>query len=456
MKFAADFESFLIASVNLSQSKLDLLQQKVDAIESFVESNGTFADMFIDVIPTGSWAHRTIIKPVCADDEFDADILLYVEEQADWLPKDYIDELYSAFHSSGVYGSIAKRKTRCVRIDYAGDFHVDVVPYMERDGGHFITNREEPKDEGRFEASDPEAFSAWIDERQRVSSGRFIKVVRLLKYLRDYKNTFTCVSIILTTLLGNEVNEVEASYSPQLYADLPSALVTLLERLAASLPLTMPAVMDPAGTGDNFTDRYGDSWNYDNFRKCIIMYAEKARKAYDETDRDTAIKLWREIFGDDFKPGALEAAAKLAPLSAAVPCAGEMFIDQDFDFTIALDPKAKVRIAGRCIGFNNGGTTRKRGFRQFDLAANGRVPKNRSLRFEAKTTATPPYSFFWKVRNGGSEAANVKQLRGEISKGADNGRKTEVTSYAGSHFVECYVVKEGKVIAQDRQSVIVS
>lgn len=457
MKFADDFESFLIANVNLNQSRLDTLQQRVDSIEGFIESSAMFSDMFVDVIPTGSWAHRMIIKPVCADDEFDADILLLVEEQDDWLPRDYIEQLHSTFQSSGVYKSIAQRKTRCVRIDYAGDFHIDVVPYMERDSGHFITNRLEPAGEGRFEASNPEAFSAWIDERQRVSNGRFIKVVRLLKYLRDYKNTFTCVSIILTTLLGNEVNEIEASYSPELYADLPSALVTLLERLTKSLPSTMPAVMDPAGTGDNFTDRYGDSWNYENFRKCIQMYATKARNAYDETNREKSIELWREIFGDGFKPGALEPAAKLAPLSSAVVCPGEQFIDKDYNFPIAIDPKAKLRVIGRCVGYNNGGgSTRKHGFRQFDLATSGRVPKDRSLRFDAKTNVAPPYTIYWKVRNGGQEAADMGQLRGEITKDDGNNRKTETTSYTGSHYVECYVVKNGVVVATDRQSVVVN
>jgi hypothetical protein len=457
MKFAADFESFLIASVNLNQSRLDTLQQKVDAIESFVEADATFSDMFLDMIPAGSWAHRMIIKPVCEDDEFDADILLYVEEQDDWLPKDYIEKLYSSFHNSAVYGSIALRKTRCVRIDYKGDFHVDVVPYLERGGSHVITNRLEPKDEGRFEVSDPEAFSEWIDERQRVSSGTFIKVVRLIKYLRDYKNTFTCVSIILTTLLGNEVNEIEASFSPALYADVPSALVTVLGKLASSLPSTMPAVMDPAGTGDNFTDRYGNSWNYENFRDCMILYADKAKKAYDETDRETAIKLWREIFGDDFKPGELESAAKMAPLSAAVPAPKEEFIDRDRGFAIAMVPEAKVRIVGRCTGFNDGKFSRRHGFRKFALASKGnRVPKYRDLCFDATTNVSKPYELYWKVRNGGEEAARLEQLRGEISQDAGRSSKVETTKYKGSHYVECYVVKNRVVVAVDRQTVIVS
>jgi hypothetical protein len=458
MKFANDFESFLRTEVNLNQGRLDKLQQKVDAIESFLAGHETFREAFIDLIPAGSWAHRMIIKPVMDNDEFDADVLFYIEEQPRWLPKDYVEELYKAFRSSGIYKELAERKKRCVRIDYAGDVHVDVVPYLERSGQHYITYRLEPKGEGRFELSNPEGFTEWVDERQRITDGTFIKVVRLLKYLRDFKNTFTCVSIILTTLLGNEVNEIEASFNPKLYADVPSTLVTLLEKLAASLPPTMPAVMDPAGTGDNFSDRYKDDWNYENFRSRIINYAEKARQAFDENDdREKAIALWRDIFGDKFKPGALASVASLAPLSASVAWSEEQFIDRPpFNYPIKLSPQWKVRISGRCTGLRVGQVYRRKGFRQFDLATNGnRVPKNRSLRFSATTNVPKPYRLYWKVRNGGQEAADASQLRGEITKDTGSNIKTEPTAYKGTHYVDCYVVKDGVVVASDRQMVII-
>jgi len=56
--------------------------------------------MFVEMIPAGSWAHRTIIKPVDENDEFDADVLLSLEERDDCLPKDYIQGLYSAFRAA--------------------------------------------------------------------------------------------------------------------------------------------------------------------------------------------------------------------------------------------------------------------------------------------------------------------------------------------------------------------
>jgi hypothetical protein len=459
VKFVDDFESFLRTEVNLNQTRLDRLQNSVNAIENFLDGQATFSPLFQDTIPAGSWAHRTIIKPVGEYDEFDGDVLLYVKENADWQPKDYIEQLYAAFRSSDTYKSKAQKKTRCVRIDYAGDFHVDVVPYLERFGSHYITNRLEPENEGRFEASDPEAFSAWIDQRQRASNGSFVKVVRLLKYLRDYKNTFSCKSIILTTLLGNELNPVIAELQPNDYKDVPTTLKTLLQALAQSLPETMPAVMDPAGTGDNFTDRYKDDWNYRNFRERIISYAGKVEHAYDETDREKSIRLWQDIFGSGFKPGALAKAA-LAPCSAGVPWAGEKFIDQaPYGFLLQLDPAVRLHVTGLCTGLRVGHSTRRNGFRTFELARSGnRVPKNRSLQFTARLeNLAGPYRVFWKVRNGGQEAADSQELRGEISE-SSNGpmMRTETTSYKGTHYVECYIVKSGVVVARNRQTVIVT
>ena len=62
-----------------------------------------------------------------------------------------------------------------------------------------------------FELTNPERFNAWLDEQNRVASLHLVQVIRLIKYLRDFKGTFGVKSIILTTLLGNAVNFVEHS-----------------------------------------------------------------------------------------------------------------------------------------------------------------------------------------------------------------------------------------------------
>jgi hypothetical protein len=457
VKFAGDFESFLKQEVNLDQGRIDRLQERVDAVESFLAGHEDFADVFVDFIPAGSWAHSTIIRPVQVNDEFDADVLMLVEDQDGWDPADFIQETYSTFRSSSKYRSMVHRKTRCIRVQYAGDFHIDVVPYVERGGRHFVTNRSEPPGVGRFELSYPEGVTSWIDERQRLTNGTFIKVIRLVKYLRDFKNTFDCKSIILTTLLGERVSTGRTMVDPTCYADTPSTLISVMTDLADNLPASMPAVMDPGGSGDNFTDRYGDSWNYENFRSRIKSYAELMQGAYEEQDREASIAAWRRVFGDGFKPGILAKAADIAPLSASIPWDQEEHItDPAFGYVMALDPRYKARIGARVTGFRVGQSYRRHGFREFDLSKRGnRVQKNRNIQFKLSTNVPGEFDVYWKVRNGGSEAASARQLRGEI-KETEGMVKNEPTAFTGYHYVECYVVQGGRVVAMDRQDVIVT
>lgn len=460
MKFAADFDTFLRNQVNLPKRRLVDLDARVNAIRSFLETNGSLSEMFIDVIPTGSWAHRTIIRPVQDHDEFDADILLHMTHDPSWLAKDYVETVFGAFASSGVYGAKAKKMTRCVRIDYAGDVHVDVVPYLELGDAYVVTNWKEPPEQGRYEPSNPEAFAGWVDERQRLTLGNFIKVVRLVKYLRDFKQTFSCKSIILTTLLGETVQPSEEHLAPQLYTDVPTALRTMMRRLADSLPPGMPAVYDPADTGDDFTERYRYAWNYVNFRKQIVYYADKIDAAFVKGDSAESTRVWREIFGASFREATATTASVVAKdtASASVSWDGEQFIDADpFDFPKDFHDGAKLRISARCTGLYVGEVYLRNGFRQFRLAGRGgRVPKNRSLTFTA-TTNVPGVTLYWKVRNGGQEAAETTGgLRGEIRKDSGGSKLVEHTSYAGKHYVECYAVLDGAVVAMDHQVVIVT
>jgi len=462
MTLAADFDSFLEDVVQLNPDRVGRMEGHVEALDTFIADAPSYSPIFLSTIPAGSWAHRTIIKPVQANDEFDADLLVEVQQHDDWDACDYIQKLYEDLRSSGTYKDKVNRKTRCVRVNYAGDFHVDLVPYMDRWGRNYITNRHEPYGEGRFELSNPDRFNDWVDSKDRAAGDNFRLSIQLLKYLRDYKSTFTCKSIILTTLAGNATNEIMAGLQPERYASLPNAFVSVLEDLSRSLPLTMPAVMDPAESGDNFSDRYADDWDYYNFRTMIAHYAGKCRTALDENDDAKSETLWQEVFGSAFTRSGLSVKA-----SASLPLArtaslrtrtqGENFIEESpFEFANKANLGSDLRVTGRCIGATIAGKTLRNGFRQYELSKRGnRVAKNRRLRFDAATNVPAPFDLYWKVRNGGQEALAAHQLRGEITKDTGTLSRFETASYFGTHYVEAYVVKDGAVVARDRQAVIV-
>jgi len=301
MKLVKQFNTFLNNTVNINDDRLKTLNDRVDAISNFLSGAPVIGDMYIEVIPQGSMAHRTIIKPL-PNHEFDADILLHLQPNENWEAKDYIQELYTAFRTSATYKDRLTRKSRCVRVQYAGDCHVDVVPFLERQPGLFyITNKDEGES-GDYERTDPTGYTAWLDEQNRTTGGNLIKVIRLLKWLRDYKQTFTCRSVVLNILIGQRINSVHLLSDDKYYSDVPTTLVHALEDLRDYLndyPTYMPMISDPACPELDYNHRW-DNDQYLNFRQKVIFYAAKARAAYDEQDRTTSIKLWRELFGDDF------------------------------------------------------------------------------------------------------------------------------------------------------------
>lgn len=84
-----------------------------------------------------------------------------------------------------------------MRIDYADDCHVDVVPHLVLDDGRqVIVNSKE----NAFDETNPEGYTAWMKEKDALAGGHLRKVIRLVKYLRDSKDTFRIPSVILTAL----------------------------------------------------------------------------------------------------------------------------------------------------------------------------------------------------------------------------------------------------------------
>lgn len=450
MKLVNHFSDFLNNVVNIDDNRLEILDKRVGNISDYLAGAPMIGDAYMDVIPQGSMAHRTIIRPL-NNHEFDADILLHLVPQENWMPKDYVEEVYKAFRLNGNYKDKVTRKNRCVTVQYANECHVDVVPFLEVVPGRFyITNRNEGED-GSYERTDPEGYTNWLDERNRISGGNLIKVIRLLKWLRDYKQTFTCKSVILNVLVAGRVNDVNLITDPDYYSDVPTTLVHLLEDLdsyLATYPSYMPRIEDPTCPEVDYNHRW-DNDQYLNFRDKISYYAAKARAAYDNQDRSVSIKLWRELFGDQFAPDSTKSLADTLAISdtpsirKADP--GEKFIEDSYP--IRLMPNYKLKIVG---------TARpKNGFRVYPLPSRGnRIEPGRVVRFTiVKCTVPGDYDIYWKIKNRGNVAAEARCLRGEIIPGQN--WHDEPTKYRGSHYVECYIIKDDVCVARDKQPVII-
>ena len=292
MKHVQFFNDFLNEYVNLDQSRLKRLNGHVDAVQRFLCRN---LDPYQKIERQGSYALGTTIKPVRDDQEYDADILLFMDFDSAKEPRNYIKDLYDCLIANATYADKVHRHARCVELDYAGDFHLDIVPCIDDlYGKQHICNYTA----NEFEPSDGTGYRDWFNENSKITGGNLKRVTRLLKYLRDHKRTFAVKSILLTTLIGNTVYGESDSEN---FRTVPDALKIVSNRVNAFLQsnFIMPAIENPALPGEDFTRHWSQS-NYDNFRSLFDLYNDKINTAFDTQDHDESVDNWRELFGDGF------------------------------------------------------------------------------------------------------------------------------------------------------------
>nr|WP_042190391.1 nucleotidyltransferase [Kibdelosporangium sp. MJ126-NF4]CEL19304.1 hypothetical protein [Kibdelosporangium sp. MJ126-NF4]CTQ94897.1 hypothetical protein [Kibdelosporangium sp. MJ126-NF4] len=317
MRHTNYFNNFLKNTVNLSQPRLDTLEGRVDSIYAALKADPDLGSRIVKKIPQGSWAQRTIISPQNGK-PFDADFLLQMKEESDWayVLKKYAAAVYGALDDHPMYGKMPHgRKCRCVYVEYAENaMHVDIVPFVVRaDGSQNIINR----DDNCWERTDPAGFTEWMRDRDKITNGHLRKVIRLLKFLRDHKNSFTGTkSILITTLLGEQVSWWKKFTTPGYYSDLPTSLLHLVSDLDDWLQANenKPSIMDPSGSGVTFDHRWSPE-TYSYFCDRIHVHAAEIADAYHETNEARSITKWQALFGDKFQPA--ETAASNTKFTAA-------------------------------------------------------------------------------------------------------------------------------------------
>ena len=290
MKRVEDFNKFLADHVNINQSRLEKLNAHVEAVTTHLRRH---LESFEKVERQGSYALRTIIKPK-ENREYDADILLFMEHQTDKKPDEYINDAYNCLRQHGTYKDMVHKKTRCVMVNYAGDFHLDVVPCVEINGQRYICNNKT----NQFEITDGTGYRDWFNKKTQITNGNLKGVTKLLKYMRDHKSNFTAPSILLTTLIGTNVQDNEDDTH---FKTIPDTLKTICNRINNFLQANpnRPEIRNPVLSQETFT-RHWDQKKYRNFREKFEIYTDQLNDVFDETDQQKSVQKWQKLFGEDF------------------------------------------------------------------------------------------------------------------------------------------------------------
>ena len=171
VKFTKCLDHFLEDKVNLNPTRMDLLDTRITAIVNFLKGDEVFGPLLKTMIPQGSYAQKTIIRPR-ADGTFDT---------ACWstsIPCPTGPGASTSASSTPPLAAAASTRT-CATGGPGAKFRVDLVPYVEIDGRGYITNRHT----GDREFTHTKGFTGWLKDRNRDADGHLIKTIRLLKYV---------------------------------------------------------------------------------------------------------------------------------------------------------------------------------------------------------------------------------------------------------------------------------
>ena len=289
------FREFLRYEVNLNQDRLHRLQVSVRDVNHHLEGN---LPGYQRIDRQGSYGLDTLVKPVNEDDEYDADIQVVMNPNPTWRARDYLDALCETLSREHNFVDKIELGNRCVTLNYAGDFHLDVVPRVTRQGGHFICNREKDC----FEETDGTGYRNWFWEQSRITRVNLKRVVRLLKYVRDRQDNYVAKSILLTTLAGNAVHSSDRG--TEAVRTVANTLTTVLTRMDGYLQRhpTMPEIKNPAMPSEDF-NRHWNQDRYDYFRGRVHSHAQIARQALASPSIEDSIRVWRRLFGNNFGRG---------------------------------------------------------------------------------------------------------------------------------------------------------
>lgn len=292
-------------------------------------------------------------------------------------------------------------------------------------------------------------FTSTLNDEDH-GNGKFVPLVKIMKhwwkqYLdEDYTKP---KGFWLEVLAGSVFDASKETYAEHFTSILQSisSMYTDYEKYTE-----VPDLEDPGLPGETIKTSMSIK-EFVHFMDAVNADLEIAKVALESDDEDESNTLWHKIFGEDFPKSEKSGIANITKLLGFLdlyPAPKEQFLQRDFG------------ILTRDGGYNlslNAWVTKNKGFRDNWMTLLPILKKGSSLVFSIRNCNVPaPYKIMWKIKNTGGQAKRLGQLRGEIVPDAGNSEKEESTLYTGTHYAECFIIKNSICVAKRRIDVHIS
>lgn len=302
------------------------------------------------IYPQGSLRIGTTVKPL---NEQDYDLDIVCELSLDWRrcdPLAILDAIESRLKEKKNYLPLIERKNRCIRLNYANEFHLDILPAcpdsQKNHGSVKVPDRkvEEWKD------SNPRGFAEWFENRSEQfrlllkeaveplpdfepleRKSPLKRMVQLMKRHRDisFKDDpdLAPISIILTTLAGSYYKGQVSINNSLLF--ILNEIVEITHNGHQRL-----VVLNPTNPNEDFSEKWDDNLN---LYKSFINWIRNFQTLWIEVNNTSGIhniaRILKEMFGEEVINMALKEQAEFMEnlrkrnMLGVVPITGTLLTD---------------------------------------------------------------------------------------------------------------------------------
>jgi hypothetical protein len=276
--------------IQLTPSCHQLAVDRYEAVCRWLEADGSgVASYRPSIYPQGSMRIGTTVRPI-GRNEYDLDFVCEVLAHPSSFssPFQLLKLMEARLREHKVYASILEVKNRCVRLNYADEFHMDILPAcpdgFSNDGCLVVPDRESRW----WKPSNPKGYADWFEQRcelamqvlmaeraRLVSKAEPIpdqeaaedkatlkRAVQLLKRWRDIRYEkqpdVAPISMVLTTLAA-------LNYEGQ--GSVSRAISDILDRIVTLIGSRSPRiiVLNPAHTDEDLSERWENPVQYAAF-----------------------------------------------------------------------------------------------------------------------------------------------------------------------------------------------
>ena len=264
--------------LQISPTRYDLAVERYNTLNRVLEGDlSPFKRLRPEIYPQGSMALGTTVKPPTGDPH-DLDFVLQLLIRHNLVdPMALIKMLYEFLRRFDRYRPMVSLKNRCVRIEYADEFYMDVLPAC-MDGPNGGTCIKVPDCSAKtWKDSNPKGYIAWFEDQSRVllvermlekaepipdqeavgEKSTLQLAVQLLKRWRDIyyadNQELAPISIVLTTIAAHVYRG-----QPSLSDALSSILAGTIALIDASRRTGEPhlVVLNPSNIGEDLSERW--------------------------------------------------------------------------------------------------------------------------------------------------------------------------------------------------------